>query len=98
MRFKAGDALALFIQLVDGYKRSFNNLRDSEKALAYPFFCDLEDGRFSRFNDLFRRSILLISFLHGRGGGMDESAQQRLVFYDFYVMLNVLDPGQAIGQ
>src|SRR5207302_6549523 len=72
------------------------DLRDSHESLADALLRDLEDGRLGGVDDFFRRRFLLIRLLDGAGGGVNQSAQQRFVFYDLDILLNVLDAWQSV--
>src|SRR5262249_29555250 len=95
---QAGDALALLVELVDRPERLFDDLLYALEALAYALLRDLENLRLRRIDDLLGRPFLLVGFLYRAGGRVDEPAQQRLVLDDLDVLLDVLDPGQAVRQ
>ncbi len=98
MGFEAGDVGAGSDQRVRGAEGLLHDLRDGEKAPAQALVGDLEDGRFGRIDDLFRRLSLLQRAGNGAVRGIDEPAQQRFVAHHADVVLDRRPARHAVGQ
>src|SRR5579864_7225520 len=95
MSFKPSDAASALQEGINRAERLFNDLLHSHEAAPDALLRELEDLRFGVVQDFFRGIALLGSARNSGGGGVNQSAQQRLVANNFDVMLDarpVRDP------
>src|SRR6185369_10540774 len=98
VRLQPGDALAVLVEIVEREAALFDDVFDPHEAAADAVLGNLVDRRFSSVDDLFGRVCLLKGACNGGVSGVDQAPQQRLVFDDLYVVLNVVAARQALRE
>ena len=95
---KSGDALAALQQGVDRSERFLDDFLHAHETATDALFRKLEDGGFDVVEN-FLGGVALVGGAGNRGiGGVDQSAQQRLVANNLDVVLNAGPVGYAIHQ